>query len=292
MATQVELLVDSHSLVGEGPLWDEEKQALYWVDIMSNKVCVYDPAKKKNTALDVGQPVGTVVVRESGGLMLALHHGFGAFDPETKKLTLIADPEAHLPENRFNDGKCDPAGRFWAGTMAFAATEGAGSLYCLDTDLSVRKVLGDISISNGIVWSLDHRTMYYIDSLKKDVRAYDFDVQTGQIANERIACRTPEEMGIPDGMAIDAEGMLWVAHYGGSRVCRWDPRTGQVLETIPLPVSRVTACAFGGKDLDVLYITSASYMMSAADAEKEPHAGGLFACRPGFRGVPSFRFKG
>lgn len=289
---EVELLVDFHAQVGEGPIWDEERQVLYWVDIMANKVCVYDPAKKENTAIDVGQPVGTVVVREKGGLMLALHHGFGAFDLETKKLTLIADPEAHLPQNRFNDGKCDPAGRFWAGTMAFAATEGAGSLYCLDTDLSVRKVMGDISISNGIVWSLDHRTMYYIDSLKKDVRAYDFDVKTGQIANERIVCQTPEEMGIPDGMAIDAEGMLWVAHFYGSRVCRWNPHNGQVLETIRLPVSHVTACAFGGRDLDTLYITSASYRMSEEEKAKEPHAGGLFVCKPGVRGVPTFRFKG
>lgn len=292
MAPQVELLIDSHSLVGEGPIWDDERQVLYWVDIMGYLLHLYDPVKRENAAIDVGQPVGTVVPRASGGVMLALHHGFAAFDLDSRKLTPIADPEAHLPENRFNDGKCDPAGRFWAGTMAFAATEKAGSLYCLDTDLSLRKVMGDIGIANGIAWSLDQATMYYIDSLKYDIRAYDFDVKTGQIANERIACHIPREVGLPDGMTIDTEGMLWVGHFGGSRVCRWNPSTGKILETIRLPVSRVTACAFGGKELDILYITSGSMGMSEEERKKEPHAGGLFACRPGSRGVPCCRFKG
>lgn len=292
MAVQVELLVDFRAKVGEGPLWDERAQVLYWVDIMGSQLCIYDPVQKKNTAIDVGQPVGTVVVRESGGLMLALHHGLASFDLKTHQVKILADPESHLPDNRFNDGKCDPAGRFWAGTMAFAATRGVGSLYCMDTDLSVRKMLGQISVSNGIVWSLDQRTMYYIDSLKQDIRAYDYDVETGDIANERIACQIPEEIGLPDGMAIDAEGMLWVAHYNGSRVCRWNPEDGQVLEIISLPVSRVTACAFGGPELDRLYITSASQGMSPEDWNKEPHAGGLFVCSPGVKGVATFRFRG
>lgn len=292
MTIRVELLLDFHAKVGEGPLWDERGQVLYWVDIMGHQLCIYDPAKKQNTAIDVGQPVGTVVVREAGGLMLALQHGLASFDLDSRRLHVVADPEANLPENRFNDGKCDPAGRFWAGTMAFAATKGAGSLYRLDTDLSVHKVLGDISISNGIVWSLDHRTMYYIDSLKLDIRAYDFDRHTGAIANERVVCRLSEEMGLPDGMAIDAEGMLWVAHYNGARVCRWNPSDGRVLQTIALPVSRVTACAFGGPDLDQLYITSASQGMSPEDWKREPHAGGLFVCCPGVRGVPTHRFGG
>lgn len=292
MSVQVELLVDFRARVGEGPLWDERAQVLYWVDILGNQVCVFDPVTGANTAMDVGQPVGTVVVRDRGGLMLALQHGLAAFDPRTRQLAVINDPEAHLPENRFNDGKCDPAGRFWAGTMAFAATRGAGSLYCMDTDLSVRRVLTQISISNGIVWSLDHCTMYFIDSLKMDVRAFDYEQGTGQIASERVVCRFPEEAGLPDGMAIDEEGMLWVAHYNGSQVCRWNPANGQLLASIPLPVSRVTACAFGGPNLDQLFITSASQGMGPGDWQKEPHAGGLFVCQPGVRGVPSFRFGG
>ena len=292
MSKQAELLVDFHAKVGEGPLWDEQAQVLYWVDIMGHQLCVFDPATGANTTIDVGQPVGTVVVRQQGGLMLALQHGLAAFDLQTRESTILADPEAHLPGNRFNDGKCDPAGRFWAGTMAFAATEGAGSLYCMDTDLRVRRVLGQISIANGIVWSLDHRTMFFIDSLKRDIRAYDYEQDTGAITNERVVCRFTEEIGLPDGMAIDEEGMLWVAHYNGSRVCRWHPADGSLLQTIPLPVSRVTACAFGGPGLDQLFITSASQGMSPADWQQEPHAGGLFVCEPGVRGVPSYRFGG
>ena len=293
MQTQVELRVDSHSVIGEGPIWDGQKQVLYWVDIMGHKLHIYDPVRDENATLDVGQPVGTVVPRASGGVMLALEHGFAAFDPDTQALTMIHDPEADLPGNRFNDGKCDPAGRFWAGTMAFEDQAGQGSLYCLDAHLSVRKMLGQISISNGIVWSLDHATMYFIDSLAYDVKAFDYDIHTGDIRNGRIAIQIPTGIGLADGMAIDSEGMLWIAQFGGSRVCRWNPATGEMLHTISLPVSKVTACAFGDNNLDTLYITSAAPAdMTAEERSREPHAGGLFAIQPGWRGVPAFPFKG
>ncbi len=290
--SEVELVVDAHAVVGEGPIWDGENKVLYWVDIMGNRLHVYDPATGADVEHDVGQPVGTVVRRASGGLMLAIHHGFAAYDLESRTLERIADPEADIPDNRFNEGKCDPAGRFWAGTMAIDPVPGAGGLYRMDTDLSVHKVFPDITISNGICWSLDHRTMYYIDSPRFDVRAYDFDTDTGDVDNERILFEIPKATGAPDGMVIDAEGMLWIAHYGGSRVCRWDPGAGSVMQQIDLPVSSVTACAFAGNELDTLYITSASQDMSADDWEREPHAGGLFATRPGVRGIEPFRFKG
>lgn len=232
MSTQVELVVDAHAVIGEGALWNSAEQVLYWVDIMGNKLHVHDPSGESDRVMDIGQPVGTVVVRASGGLMLALKDGFAAFDPASGELDLLHDPEAHLPENRFNDGKCDPAGRFWAGTMAIDPVEGAGALYCMDTDLSVRKVLGGVSISNGIVWSLDGTRMYFIDSLRYDVQVYDYDVETGTIDDERIAFRVPREVGLPDGMAIDAEGMLWIAHFDGAKVCRWHPDSGEILQTI------------------------------------------------------------
>ena len=292
MSTQVELVVDAHATIGEGSLWNSAGQVLYWVDIMGCKLHVHDPSGDPDRVTDLGQPVGTVVVRASGGLMLALKDGFAAFDPASGELDLLHDPEAHLPENRFNDGKCDPAGRFWAGTMAIDPVEGAGALYCMDTDLSVRKMLGQVSISNGIVWSLDGARMYYIDSLRYDVLAYDYDAETGNIDNERIAFRVPREVGLPDGMAIDAEGMLWIAHYDGSKVCRWHPGSGEILQTIELPVSKTTSCAFGGPDLDTLYITSGSLGMTDEEKEREPHAGGLFAARPGCRGVEPFQFGG
>ena len=292
MDTGVELLVDAHAQVGEGPLWDEERQVLYWVDILSSLLYIYDPATGENRALDVGRHVGTVVTRASGGLMLAVREGFASFDLETQELTLIANPEAHITGNRFNDGKCDPAGRFWAGTMAYENPTNQGSLYRLDTDLSVHKIFGDVAISNGIIWSLDHTTMYYIDTLRKNVRAFDYADDTGDISNERVIINVPEEIGMPDGMAIDSEGMLWVAHYGGSCVSRWNPNTAQLLEKIDLPVTQVTACAFGGPNLDILFITSAAQELDAAELERQPLAGGLFSIKTPHQGVPSFRFGG
>jgi len=291
MSNAVKLLVDAHALVGEGPIWDEEKSVLYWVDIMSSMVYEFDPATGENRGYDVGQHVGTVVPRASGGLMLALYDGFAAFDPATQQLTMLADPESHLADNRFNDGKCDPAGRFWAGTMAYDEQLTQGSLYRLDPDFSVHKMLGDIGIANGIVWSLDNSTMYYIDSAANTVRAFDYELATGNIANERVVIRT-DGMGLPDGMAIDAEGMLWIAHFGGSCVRRWDPASGQVLKTISLPTSQITACAFGGADLGTLYITSAAIGLDEEALVKEPTAGGLFMTDPGVKGAPTYKFAG
>ncbi|MBX3012250.1 MAG: SMP-30/gluconolactonase/LRE family protein [Caldilineaceae bacterium] len=288
---KVELLVDIRALVGEGPIWDATKGVLYWVDILSSMVYEYDPATGENRGYHVGQHVGTVVPRASGGLMLALYDGFAAFEPATGAITLLADPEADLPGNRFNDGKCDPAGRFWAGTMAYQDQSTQGSLYRMDADHSVHKMLGDIGISNGIVWSLDRKTMYYIDSMVNTVRAFDYDDASGAIGNGRVIIRT-DGLGLPDGMAIDAEGMLWVAHFGGSAVRRWHPATGEVMATIPLPASQITACAFGGPDLATLYITSAANGFDAAALAREPLAGSLFATKPGVKGVPTFAFAG
>lgn len=292
MSTEPKLLVDAHALVGEGALWDEQAQLLYWVDILSNMLYRYDPATGENQRWDVGEHVGTVVLRESGGVLLALHDGFAAFALESHQLTLIADPEADQPGNRFNDGKCDPAGRFWAGTMAYENQTTQGSLYRLDADLRVHKMVGDIGISNGIVWNEAADTMYYIDSMAYNVRAFDYDNATGDLANERVVIRVEKRMGLPDGMAIDAEGMLWVAHFGGSCVRRWNPQNGALLEQIDLPTAQITSCAFGGPDLDILYITSAANGYREADFAREPHAGGLFAAKPGVQGVPSFRFAG
>ena len=292
MSTKVELVVDGHDQIGEGPIWDAEVNLLYWVDIMGQKVQSFDPATSRHTQLNIGHVVGTVVPRASGGLMLAVQHGFAALDLETERLTIIHDPEPNLPDNRFNDGKCDPAGRFWAGTMAFEPEGNEGSLYCMDTDLSVRKVLGNVTISNGIVWAPGHKRMYYIDSPTYVVRTYDYDVVTGQIENDSVLFKIPHDAGTPDGMAIDVHGRLWIAHYGGSMVCCWDPDTGRIVQTIDLPASLVTACAFGGPELDTLYITSRSLGLSDDQLKKEPHAGALFSTSPGCQGVETFSFRG
>lgn len=292
MTADAEVRVDIRALVGEGPIWDADEQVLYWIDILSNKLYVYDPAKDENRSYDVGQNVGTVVPRASGGLMLAVYDGFASYNLDSGKLTLINNPEAHLPGNRFNDGKCDPAGRFWAGTMAYQNPSTQGSLYRMDTDLSVHKMLGDIGISNGIIWSLDNKTMYYADTVANTIRAFDYDPDSGNISNERVIIQPTKEMGPPDGITIDAEGMLWVAHYGGGCARRWHPENGQVLQTIDLPARQITACAFGDKDLETLYITSAAQRLDEAALKQQPLAGSLFSVKPGARGIESFKFGG
>lgn len=292
MSADVNVLVEIPALVGEGALWDEKAQVLYWVDILSNMLYCYNPVTGENRSWDVGEHVGTVVLRASGGALLALRNGFASFDFASGEVTMIVDPEEELPGNRFNDGKCDPAGRFWAGTMAYENQTTQGTLYRLDADMSVHKMVGDIGISNGIVWNRAHDTMYYIDSMAYTVRAFDYDNATGAIANERVVVNVDKSMGLPDGMAIDAEDMLWVAHFGGSCVRRWNPLDGALLEQIGLPTAQITSCAFGGPNLDTLFITSAANGYGEAEFAREPLAGSLFAARLDVRGVPSFRFAG
>lgn len=287
-----ELVLDAKAALGEGAVWVADRQRLYWVDIMGKSAHVYNPASGADQVIDVGQPIGTLAPRRKGGLVLALKTGLYFFEEESGRLQKIAAPEDHLPENRFNDGKCDPGGRFWAGTMSDAFESGAGSLYRLDADLSLHRLVDKITVSNGMTWSLDARSMYYIDTPTQTVWAFDYDNATGDLSNRRPAISIPKEEGGPDGMTIDAEGMLWVAMWQGWQVNRYNPLTGEKLASIPVPVARVTSCAFGGPNLDELYITTAHINIPTAEWESQPHAGGLFKVKPGVMGVPSFSFAG
>ena len=292
MSQSAELVIDARAMLAEGPVWHAQRQLLYWVSILAGEVHVYDPATNEDRAIDVGQLVGTVVPRKSGGVIVALHHGIASLDLVTGDLKVLADPEADQPGNRFNDGKCDPAGRFWAGTMSLSYVEGAGSLYVMDADLSVRPMLRDVTISNGIVWSPDRSTMYYIDTPTCEVSAFDYAVETGAISNRRTAVRIPKDLGGPDGMTIDAEGKLWVAVWGSGAVSRWDPESGEMLGAVSLPVTAVSACAFGGPNLDELYVTTAREGMDEQALAEQPHAGGVFRVKPGVCGVEAFEFAG
>jgi sugar lactone lactonase YvrE len=289
-----ELAFRHDSLLGEGPVWDHRRGRLYWMDIEGGAVHWYDPATGAHRAIPTGQYVGCAAVRKSGGLVIALKSGFAALDPDTGVLTQLADAESHRPGNRFNDGKCDPAGRFWAGTLALDEDrgEGQGALYCLDSDHRVHRKLDDVWISNGLAWTADARTMYFIDSPKQRVVAYACDPATAAIADPRTVIEVPGELGYPDGMTIDEEGMLWIAHWDGGRVCRWNPRTGGRLADILVPVSRPTSCVFGGDDFGTLYITSARTRLKPEVLAAQPLAGGIFTCRPGVRGLPMTEFAG
>jgi sugar lactone lactonase YvrE len=292
MGKSCELVLDAKATLGEGPCWDSKKQCLYWVDILGKKVHKFDPKADEIETFDFDQFVGAVVLDENGNFILAMQNGIYSLDLGTKELVQIVNPEAALPNNRFNDGKCDPHGRFWAGTMALDDKHGAGSLYCMDTDRSVKKVVAETTISNGLAWSPDNSKMYFIDTPTGVVKGYDYDINTGEIANGQIVVKIPEGQGGPDGMTIDSEGMLWVAHWGGYKVSRWNPNTGEQIDEINVPARQVTSCAFGGADLDELYITTARVGLSDEELEKYPLSGGLFKAQVGIKGTPSNRYKG
>lgn len=281
---EAELALDAHAVLGEGPVWDPALQRLIWVDITGSSVHRYDPGRGRDESTDVGQPVGAAACRGGGALMLALRDGFGRLDVDRGELELVVEVEPDLPGNRMNDGACDSRGRFWAGTMAFAGDRPIGALYRLDPDLSVTRVLGGLTISNGIAWSPDERFMYFIDSPTYRVDVFDYDVDGGEIANRRTLFELSRRDGLPDGMTVDAEGLLWIAFWGAGAVRRYTPE-GFLSAVIEIPVSLVTSCAFGGPGLQDLYITSASGPLDPQQAAQQPHAGGLFRARPGVAGL-------
>lgn len=276
--------------LGEGPLWDADSAELVWLDITRHQVHRFDPATGTDRSVDVGQPVGAVGLRAGGGLIGAMRDGFARIDG-AGTCELIAATEAENTATRMNDGKVDPAGRFWAGTMAFDATAGAGSLYRLEPRGHVERVLTGLSISNGMDWSADRRLMYFIDSPSYSVDVFEYDLGTGGIRERRALCRIGDGDTMPDGMTVDADGYLWVAVWGGSCVLRFAP-DGTPAGGVELPASQPTSCAFGGPDLRDLYITTASRELSPEQRAREPHAGALFVCRPGPQGLPPHRFRG
>jgi sugar lactone lactonase YvrE len=231
-----------------------------------------------------------VAPTKSGKLILGLKDGLATFDLSTDKLTFLARPESHLPGNRFNDGKCDPDGRFVAGTMDDAEKETTGALYSLSPDGTLKTLIGRATISNGLTWSPDHKTFYYIDTPTRKVMAYDYDLQTGNIANPRLAVSIPAELGWPDGMTSDSKGRLWVALWGGAAVSVWEPGNSQLVAHIPIPAKNVSSCVFGGSERNQLYVTSARKRLDAADLTAYPASGGLFRIETDVEGLPTFQF--
>ncbi|WP_308639576.1 SMP-30/gluconolactonase/LRE family protein [Paenibacillus silvisoli] len=292
MRGQLQLIDDAKATLGEGPCWDRVNGVLYWVDIIEKKVHVYNPLLNSKRVIQLEQCPGTIVPRKSGGVVLAMDRAFYALDLMTERLTLLAGIPNEPAENRFNDGKCDAAGRFWAGTTPLADIEPTGSLYCLEADLNVRHAFGGVVCSNGIAWSPDDKTMYYIDSLTREVEAFDYNAASGEIDGRRTVIKLPEGEGLPDGMTIDSEGMLWVAQWDGYKVSRWNPQNGERLEIIPVPAARVTSCTFGGEKLDELYITTARNGLSDQALAEQPLAGGLFKIKTHVSGAANHPFVG
>lgn len=287
----IEVVSNHNCLLGEGPVWDARRQTILWVDILRGEIHVLEETGRNHRRTLVQEMVGAVALCKDGHFIAALKSGLAFVNRTTGQVHTFAHPEAHLTENRFNDGKCDPAGRFWVGTMALSEAAGAGNLYRVDADLRVTMQIPVLSVSNGLAWSRDHSIFYFIDSPLREVVAFDYDIATGAICNKRRVIAVPQEDGFPDGMTIDSEGMLWVAHWDGWQVARWDPATGKKLLSISLPVARVTSCTFGGAGLNDLYITSASVGLSKEQLTEQPLAGALFVIRNcGFQGMEAFEF--
>lgn len=282
------------AILAEGPTWDVALEVYWWIDIEARWLCRFDPRRQENRVWNLDQMPGCVVGRRRGGLMMAVQHGFAEFDAEIGALRMVADPEAELPENRFNDGKCDPAGRFWAGTMRIDdhMRQITGALYALDASGRVVKHLDDVGVSNGLAWSGDGQRMYFIDSARYRIDVFDFDAAAGRISGRRCLFQSNERQGAPDGMAIDVEDKLWVAFWGGGCVARICPERGEVLARVAVPAAQVTSCAFGGPQLDQLLITTASIGLDAAQRAQQPGAGDLFMAYPGVAGVAPQLYAG
>lgn len=288
----IRCLVTGPYKLGESPIWSIEQQKLFWVDGRAPAVLSYEPQTGAVEQWPAPATIGSIGLRRSGGLIAALQTGFHAFDFATGAFTPLADPESDMPENRFNDGRCDRRGRFWSGTMNDSRREPTGSLYRLDPDLTVTHIHGDMVVPNSICWSLDDKTMYLADTYRHHILAYDFDIDSGTIHNPRMFVdATSGHRGRPDGSTVDSEGFVWNAEYAGGCVIRYAP-DGRIDRVIDMPVSQPSSVAFGGPDLETLYITSATQRLSEADLASQPLAGSLFAVDVGVRGVPEPAFAG
>ena len=286
-----QLEYEIHSLLGEGAFWNYKSQELYWIDIDGKLVHIYNPETKTNRSFPTPSRVGTVVPQTDSTAVIALEDGIYIINTENGNIKVLSDVEKEMTYNRFNDGKCDPNGNLWVGSMHLEQMIPMGSVYKISATGETIKMIDSVTISNGIVWTKDATTMYYIDTPTQNIQAFDFDVTTSTLSNERTAVYISEAIGFPDGMAIDEEDMLWVGLWNGNAVGRFNPKTGELISKIEVPAHNVTSCAFGGKNLDKLYITTASVDMTEDEKTKYPLAGSLFVADPGVKGVPGQFFR-
>lgn len=298
---ELEIVVKKNAVLGEGPWWDEDIQKLYWIDGLfenghGDTLHRFDPETGTDEAFPIGKHIGCAIPTRDGKVIMALQDGIYLYDLEKKKLQEISDVERTIENNRLNDGKVDSHGRLWFGSMSMTANqperafEVTGSFYKMEPDGRIQRLFGDVGISNGIVWNNDETCMYYIDSTSQKVAAFDFNATSGTITNRRTVVHIDDSEGVPDGMSIDAEGKLWVAHFGGWKVSRFDPDTGNRLSEIKLPCEQVTSCCFGGRNLDELYMTTASIGLSEEQRKAQPLAGCLFRAKPGVSGTKLHKF--
>lgn len=287
--SEVSCVADVHAVLGEGPVWVSQEAALYWVDIKGRKIFRLDERGKLDQWATPFR-VGSLAPRTSGGFIAGTDQGIATIDLEAGRFEIVENPEAHLPDNRFNDGKVDRRGRFWAGSMDDTEREATGALYRIDPDFSCTRIDEGYKVANGPAFSPSGELMYHNDSARKVTYAFDLD-EFGNATHRRVFATYGADEGYPDGMTVDAEACLWIAFWDGWCVRRYSPEA-KCLAKLALPVARPTSCAFGGPGLDRLYVTSASIGLDEAARSVQPQAGGLFMTSPGVRGVSEIPFAG
>ena len=285
--TDIEILSDTACALGESALWDPEAKRMHWVDIIGARIYTLDWATRATTTLELSEPVGSVALRAGGGLVAVLRHAVVFCDVDDGTVSLVHKVEETFAGNRFNDGAADPAGRFWFGSMDLAEQEPTGSFYCLRPDLTLNRAFGGIICSNGPAWSPDGAIMYHVDSTRRLITAYDFDMGTGDVGPGRVFATDEGRPWYPDGVTVEAEGFVWNCKWDGGRIIRYAP-DGSVDREVTVPVPRPTRCAFVGPDLDLLAVTSAN----AGLADPPADSGKTLLLDPGVRGLPPDRFAG
>lgn len=287
---KAELFFHPKDIVGESPFWDHQKQILYWVDIIGKKIHIFDIKDQTDNIIKVEDVISLIVPCKTGGAIVAIKNKLGFLDFNNGKIETIHKLD-NMPSNvRFNDGKCDAAGRLWVGSMDMNEKEAIGVLYRLDVDLKIKEILDGVTISNGIAWSNDNKKMFYIDSPTRTIKKFNYDIKSGNISNEKVSVLISSEEGVPDGMTIDAEGMLWIAQFYAGKVSRWNPENGNCIEEYKLPTPNITSCCFGGDSLKDLYITTASIRVADNDIEGKKYGGGLFRVKTKTVGVEANYF--
>lgn len=284
----IEHVISMGNTVGEGPIWNSQEQALYWVDIPEGRIFRFFPAERELDTYDLGIQIGCAAFRAAGGLVMATAIGLTFWCPERNNLEVICNPESEKPGMIFNDGSVDRFGRFWVGTKS---DDGTASLYRMDQDLSTHRMETGFMVSNGLGWSPDDTKMYLTDSRRRIIYVYDFNLDQGSIHNRRIFAKPPEGEGNPDGLSVDGQGYIWSAFWGGWKIVRFDP-DGNIERVVNLPVQYPSSCTFGGATLDELYITSACKLLSSQQRQENPLAGDLFRLKTDIRGQEETLFLG
>lgn len=286
------LVFDAKAQLGEGPVWDYQHQRLFWLDIEGGRLHCHYPLTNENNHWDFKEMVGALGIMANGNLLMALESGLAVFSMNTKRLERLNVLKNTNRKMRFNDGKCDPYGNYWIGTMHKEFLPGSGNLYKVDPLFSPSVQIENTTISNGMAWSSDGSKFFYIDSPTYEVAVFDFDKNTQQLSNRNSLFKIPSSYGSPDGMTIDNEDMLWIAHWGGGCVRRWDPATGEVLQEISVDAPHVTSCCFAGENFNMLYITTARSGLTEEELKNSPLSGGLFCFGTKVSGKATNLYKG